>query len=202
MISLIVMSAAGNGNGDANDVRAARVEFAVPASDRAAPESTFAFEVTPRGRTSLVSDVLTAHNSQSFDAKRSAQLLGAGARRDASQAAARLSLLGSSDERRSPTPTPSTFGGTLHMSEAADIESESLVNAGALTARTLDTAVLLDQNTEQLMQTLAQKKRARTLRRSNYSLLHHLTRTVFHTGANCFSNSFIKKNYILQVVKN
>lgn len=180
MISLIVMSAAGNGNGDANDVRAARVEFAVPASDRAAPESTFAFEVTPRGRTSLVSDVLTAHNSQSFDAKRS-QLLGAGARRDASQAAVRLALLGSSDERRSPTPTPSTFGGTLHVSEAADIESEPVVNAGALTARTLDTAVLLDQNTEQLMQTLAQKKRARTLRRSNYSLLHHLTRTLFHT---------------------
>ena len=145
--------------GNAPDVRAARVEFAVPASDRAAaPESTLAFDVTPRERASLVSDVLTAHNSLA------AAPATRGSHCEAFAAGARLASLGSSEERRSPTPTPGTFGFGLglglglgaRLHEAA--ETESLANT-ALTARTLDTAVLLDQDTEQLMHTLAHKKR-------------------------------------------
>ena len=140
-------------------MRAARVEFAVPASARAAPpESTLAFDVTPRERASLVSDVFTAHNSLAATTH--------GGRCEAFAAGARLASLDSSEERRSPTPTPGTFGLGLgfglgpgpgaRLPDAA--ETGSLANT-AITARTLDTAVLLDQDTEQLMHTLAHKKR-------------------------------------------
>ena len=149
-------------------MRAARVEFAVPASDRAAaPESSrLAFDVTPRERASLVSDVLTAHNSLAAATR--------GGRYEAGAAGARLASLGS-EERRSPTPTPGTFGFRFEIGarlhEAA--ETESLANT-ALTARTLDTAVLLDQDTEELMQTLAHKKRARcTFTRTPYLMLQN-----------------------------